>query len=188
MSLWSDLRFEPRSALDHRCADLMRLIAPVDHNLVDLDYGAYSDVERGYFESALHEISHVVVLRGGIRAAIRRPLSDLLSEATPKFPEDTLALSADARDAAWAKANSAEITAIAVSVVASKYAGMPLDSLTIAEAATDGNNVRDLGSAREVVPMIEAAMKLPKVRRWGRDLGKLLSTNYVLAMNQIRRR
>ena len=188
---WQDLPFEPRSVLDHRCDDLLRRIAPVDVDLLDHDYGAYADKDRGYFESLLHEIAHVVVVRRGVRAALRRPLEDMLGDVVPKFPEvrtrrsDPILTGAE-HSAALARANDHEITTIAVSVIAAEHAGQPLDPRTIADSAVDGANVRDLGNAEAVTALICAAMKRPAVQRWGRELGRFLGTTYVLATGPVR--
>jgi hypothetical protein len=163
----------PITSLGERCATLLRLLDQDEA----LEAGAYgSDDERGYVEAALHEIAHVVVLRRGIRAALRRPpVNQSVGEIVPQFPGwRTLADEPLVRRVTGI-ANEHEIETIAVEVIAAARAGTPLMAHDIAVFAVDGENVRDLGNADAVTKLIHAAMKEPRVRRWGRGLGDYLT-------------
>jgi len=169
----------PRTALDRRVESLFRAVVrpEVRPEGESLEYGVYgSDDPRGYIEPVLHEIAHVVVLRRGVRAALRRPLTTVVGQAVPVFPEHT---KADADEPAeWQAttnaANQHEIDTIAVEIVAAKRIGMTIEPSDIAEFAIGGANLRDLGNVDTVAALICAAMKRPEIRRWAKGLGDLL--------------
>lgn len=165
----------PLTTLDHACARLLREIVRTPSDPCPTEFGVYMQEDpRGYLEGVLHEISHVVVFRRGVKAALRSPFRDRVGAYVPSFPEHNGRWSAaDMRKAN--EANAHEIDTIAVEVLASRVAGMPIDAPNVAVYAVDGGNLQDLGNHEHVVKLIERAMKRSEVRRWARDLGRYLA-------------
>lgn len=168
----------PRTALDRRIIALFNRVAPYD-DVADIEYGAYGeDDPRGYAEMLVHEIAHCVVLRRGVKTAVRRPIDDFVGGAVPNFPEvrlhrsDPILVDAE-HERAVQEANEHEIATIAVEVIASETFGLPFDPMDIAVFAVDGENVRGMTYA-ECCERIERAMELRTIKRWGRDLGRFL--------------
>lgn len=183
MDITDEFTPNPRTPLDFACDNLLYALVRTDADPRPSDFGAYAGEDpRGYLEGMLHEICHVVVLRRGVRAALRRPLapSQTVGEAVPSFPEydrqhfldEVAGQRAERRKQI---ANQHEIDTIATEVIASRTLGMPFDPIDIAVYAVDGQNVVECGDYHDVAKLVVQAMKRPEVRRWGRDLGKHLS-------------
>lgn len=166
---------QPVTPLDHACHRLLKaMVRTAYYDPSPSEFAAYPQEDpRGYLEGVLHEISHVVVFRHGVRAALRQPFKYRIGAVVPSFPEHNGKRSkADLRKTDIANAH--EIDTIAVEVIASRVVGMPIEALVVAEYAVGGGNVQDLGSDENVAALVERAMKRPEIRRWGRDLGKHL--------------
>lgn len=166
---------QPVTPLDHACHRLLKaMVRTTYYDPSPSEFAAYPQEDpRGYLEGVLHEISHVVVFRHGVRAALRQPFKYRIGAVVPSFPEHNGKRSkADRRKTDVANAH--EIDTIAVEVIASLVVGMPIDPLVVAEYAVGGGNVQDLGDYYDVTRLIMRAMTRPEVRRWGRDLGKHL--------------
>lgn len=83
----------------------------------------------GKLEASLHEIGHVVTLRGSLRAALRAPVPDVNS-----FMSDA-GLYGVMRD-------ENEVSTIAVELLAAELLGHPIDQLAVIRFAWENKNVR----------------------------------------------